>query len=128
MPHFLNIVKIKPLEFLVTEMHALPTALGSMQITRVKDNPLHVQPLCVRFRDDSVALCFFEKNGTFLHSTQLVAPAKHHQHSLVPDEVHRIPVPHIHPDDSLIEKVLELKAAGKEIEQFNALPSLLHRH
>ncbi len=122
MPHFLNIISVNPLKFLVTELQPLPNAFSSIQITRVKQNPLHVQPLCIRFRDQSVAVCFFEKDGTFSQSTQLVPPRYPISH--IPDEVHRIPVPHIHPEESLIEKVLELKNAGKEIERFNDdLPS-----
>lgn len=122
MPHFLNIVKIKPLDFIVTDGLALSTALASMQLTRIPESPLHVQPLVVRFADQSVAACFFERDGTFLHSTQLLPattdPKKTSTH--VPEEVLRIPIAHIHPDPSLIARCMELKQANKPISTYNA--------
>ena len=88
-----------------------PKALASIQITRVPENPLHVQPLCVRFEDQSVAACFFEKDGSFISETQLL-PAANTKACHVPEDARRVPMPHIHPDDTLEKKCLEFKKAA----------------
>jgi hypothetical protein len=49
MPHFLNILKVKPLQILITEALSSPKALASLQLTRVEENPLHCQLIVVRF-------------------------------------------------------------------------------
>ena len=119
MPHVLNIMKTKPLRLTVSEYTAMPRALASLQLTRMKDSPLHCQPVCVRFVDDSVGVCFFEQDGTYTHMKEMIPRGENRRESLVPDEFERVPMPHIHRDETLVERMEELKMEHKTIAHFN---------
>ena len=123
MPHILNIMKTKPLVISVSEYKSIPTALASMQLTHVKDSPLHCQPVCVRFLDGSVGVCFFERDGKFTHMKEIMEGHDHgHGHSKatrIPNEFHRIPMPHIHRDETLVDRMEQLKKHHQDITHFN---------
>ena len=133
MPHILNIMKTKPLVISVSEYKAIPDALAATQLTHVKDSPLHCQPVCVRFLDDSVGVCFFERDGKFTHMKEIIEGHGHghekattvnyRNHSdlnaKIPDEFHRIPMPHIHRDETLVDRMEQLKKHHKDISHFN---------
>jgi len=116
-------MKTKPLVISVSEYKAIPNALAAMQLTHVKDSPLHCQPVCVRFLDDSVGVCFFERDGTFTHMKEIME-GQGHGHSgskatKIPDEFHRIPMHHIHRDETLVDRMEQLKKLHKDIYHFN---------
>ena len=132
MPHILNIMKTKPLVISVSEYKSIPTALASMQLTHVKDSPLHCQPVCVRFLDDSVCVCYFERDGSFTHMKEIMEGHGHDKtsvkfrnhadlHAKIPDEFqfHRIPMPHIHRDETLVDRMEQLKKHHQDITHFN---------
>ena len=126
-------MKTKPLTISVSEYKAIPTALASAQLTHVKDSPLHCQPVCVRFLDDSVGVCFFERDGKFTHMKEIMegkgrgdhkaTTAHYRNHSdfntKIPDEFHRIPMPHIHRDETLEDRMEQLKKLHMDISHFN---------
>ncbi len=119
MPHVLNIMKVKPLKVSVSEYTAVPHALASLQLTRMKDSPLHCQPVCVRFLDESVGVCFFERDGTYTHMKEIIGRGDNKKHAMIPDEFERISMPHIHRDETLVERMSQLKKEHKDISHFN---------
>jgi hypothetical protein len=115
-------LKVKPLQFVVTEYISAPRALASLQLTHMKDSPLHSQPILVRFLNNSVGVCFFERDGTYTHTKEIIrgdSGGSDKKSSLVPDEFERVPIPHIHRDESLVERLEKLKKANKDISHLN---------
>lgn len=141
MPHFLNVDKVKPLQWHVSEWSYDPKSLSHFQLT---GNHMHAQPIVCRFKDQSVGCIFFgrktkphpliiiishiwlnplitERDARFLRQVELL-PKTCTTTCLVPEEVERVPVPHIHRIESLVDRLDSLKMEHKDIDHFNDSP------
>jgi len=117
MPHILNLNSVKPLRWVVTEYTPDPTRLSSIQLT---GRHLHAQPAMVRFKDETVACAFFE-DGKLIYLEQLHPSRKTIEVSdkkllkeLIPEEVERVPIPHIKRHEENIEKLQHFAKKCKE--------------
>ena len=122
MPHFLNVIKrANPLIIQVSELHPLPTALASLQLT---GQHMHKQPVCCTFLDGSVDCLFFESDGTYLRSEELLPPSSlktvvAQAAEKVPVEFERVRIHHIHKNEDSLPLLEKLKKAGESIYSYN---------
>ena len=97
MPHFLNLLSVQPLRWVISEFAPAPTRLNFIQLT---GRHMHAQPAVVMFDDESVTCAFFDA-GKLVNLEQLHPTMKTldlgDEGTLrrVPTIVERVPVPHI---------------------------------
>jgi hypothetical protein len=120
MPHILNLLKVRPLEWKVTEWQAASSNIASLTLT---GHHMHAQPAIIRFKNDIVAVAFFDGEGGKLQSLEQLHPKQGlldvADETLIPEEVARVPVPHIHRGEINIDRVEELVDHKKSIGFFN---------
>jgi hypothetical protein len=121
MPHFLSLLRVRPLEWAVTEYTTHKASIASIKLT---GHHMHAQPALIRFKNDSVAVAFFDGEGGPIKSLEQLHPEKKlldvDGEDLVPEEVVRVPVPHIHRGEINIERIGDLVDHHKPISTYNS--------
>ena len=125
MPHFLNVLKVRPrLDFVVTEGSPRIKTLASLQLTRNPNNPLHAQPCIVSLEKDSesCAVVFFD-GGTLVSITQLTPSMQENvqpTNKMFLHEARQIRIPHIARVESNLERLQILIKLHKPLTKFRS--------
>jgi hypothetical protein len=119
-PHFLSLIAIRPLEFRVTENHPPAHHIAAM---RLISTDIEASPALIRFTNHDVAVAFFDGDGHVKALREIFPEQKaldFNHEGLIPEEVVRVPFPHLkNKGESNVERLIDVANHHEPICSFN---------
>lgn len=121
-PHYLSLTAIRPLEFKVTENQPTTHHIASI---RLLSTDMEAYPALIRFTNHDVAVAFFDGEG-HLKSLQEIFPEQKkldfNHEGLIPEEVVRVPFPHLkNKGERNIERLIDVANQHEPIRAFHRM-------